>query len=1073
MKISAFALVCVLPLVFAAAATAQPFENGSVVGQVPDRVVVTLREGVSIDPDKAAGAATGVASIDGLVRRFQVRGVEALYAPMLPRVEQRYQLALQAGKANGRLDLGPLARTFAFDFPAEMGLGNVLAAFAALPEVAEARAVDICRNYAFLPNDPGIAANQWYLRNMNAGGGDVRAVGAWNQTLGDSNVVIAIIDSGVHWKHPDLGGPHPDKVNGAIWTNWAEYYGTPGVDDDGNGRVDDIRGWDFVNLPANQGWPDEDVVGQDNDPSDYEGHGTACAGTAAAITNNGIGIAGTAPGCKIMALRAGWLPNGSTQGVVRMDFVSQAMIYAAGNGANVINASWGSTSYLSGAVSTCQGVGILIVTAAGNDNTDGDAGLGVPSYLSTAPGVLAVAATGPNDTKASFSNYGSWVEISAPGTGIYTTSYNASTQASTYATVQGTSFSSPITAGAAALVWSANPGFTYTQVANLLMSSADNLDALNPVYAGKLGAGRVNLLKALGDNLHRYPSEFPTLYDALNSAAAGDTVGMVGGAVVTEAITLPNRGVKLVGGYQGDYLSRDPLGNPSVLQGTLGSSVLRFLGGVGPDTEVDGFRIQGGGGLVFAGIPYFARYGAGIMLNATSPTLRNLHVTGNSAGSGTELGCGGGIALYNSSALLENVLVEGNTAVLGAGIFAYQSTATLVGCTIRDNVAITDNPGQPARGGGLHALDSDLTLVDCVVSGHADLLDGGGIYVAGYNTATDLVMTGGEISGNTFSGKGGGLYQAGGTVELRRVTMAGNLKSAAATFSNGGGFYLGGADATLDSLVLTGNDAHAGGGGMFDLCPQATLSNSLVTGNSAAFYGGGLVGQNNTAVTVAGNTIAGNAAPGAGGGGLYLSGGSHTIGNNIIAQNTGGAGYANGVALISGSASFACNDVFGNAGAAYSGVADPTGTAGNIAVDPLFCAADNFNLRASSPCHPDNSGGCGLIGALGGNCGLSAVPGQDNTVPTAFRVEQAFPNPFNPQTTIRFALPESGHTVVSIFDIKGRRVRNLVNDMLPAAVHAVTWSGRDDEDRQVAAGVYFYLVTSGDHRAVGRMALVK
>ncbi|MFO7607640.1 MAG: S8 family serine peptidase [Candidatus Krumholzibacteriia bacterium] len=1073
MKMPLFLVVCALVLACAAAAAAQPFENSSVVGQVPDRVVVTLREGVTIDPAKAAGGTTGVAALDGLVQRFQVRKVEALYADLLPAVERRIARARHEGKAGAPADLGALARTVAFDFPAAMGLQNVLAAFAALPEVAEARAVDICRNYAFLPNDPGIANSQWYLRNMNVGGGDIRAIGGWNQTLGDSNVVIAIIDSGVHWNHPDLGGPHPDKVNGAIWTNWDEYYGTPGVDDDGNGRVDDIRGWDFVDLPASQGYPDEDVTGQDNDPSDYDSHGTNCAGVAAAITNNGIGIAGAAPGCKIMALRAGWLPNGSTQGVVRMDFVSQAMIYAAGNGADVINASWGSTSYLANAVTSCQNAGILIVTAAGNDDTDGDVGLGVPSYLSTRSGVLAVAATGPDDGKASFSNYGTWVEISAPGTGIYTTAYNSSTQGSTYATVQGTSFSSPLTAGAAALIWSANPGFTYTQVANLLMSSADNLDAVNPAYAGLLGAGRVNVLKALGDNLHRYPAEFPTMYDALNSAAAGDTVGMVGGDVVTETAVVPRRGVKLMGGYAADFLSRDPVGNPTVLQGTLGSSVLRFLGGVGPDTEVDGFRIQGGGGLVFGGIPYFARYGAGVMLNATSPTLRNLHVTGNSAGSTSDLGCGGGIMLYNSSALLENVLVEGNTAVLGAGIFAYQSTATLVGCTVRDNIAITGHISQTARGGGLHVLDSDLTLVDCVVSGHAGLTDGGGIYAAGYNATTDLVLSGGEISGNSATGKGGGLYHSGGTVELRRVTVAGNVRAAGATFSNGGGFYVTGADAVLDSLVVEGNDAHAGGGGMFDLCPQATLSRSVVTGNTGVFYGGGLASQNNTAVTVAGNTVVGNDGTSGGAGGLYLVGASHAIDHNIVAQNTGGASYANGVALISGAATFACNDVFGNTGAQYSGVADPTGTAGNIAADPLFCAVDNLNLQAASPCRPENSGGCGLIGALGEGCGQSSVPGQDGAVPTAFRVDQAFPNPFNPRTTIRFALPEAGHTVVSIFDVKGRRVANLLSGMLPAQVHEVTWTGRDDQDRQVAAGVYFYLVTSGDHRAVGRMALVK
>ncbi len=227
-----------------------------------------------------------------------------------------------------------------------MDLDEVEAAYEALPEVEQVRFVDICKMYdAYLPNDPGIAGQQWYLRNTNVGGGDIRALGGWAEALGDSNIVVCILDSGVDWHHPDLGGTHPDKVNGAIWTNWTEYYGSAGVDDDGNGFIDDIRGWDFVNGVT--GWPDEDTQTPDNDPMDYESHGTNCSGCVAAITNNGIGIAGTAPGCKIMAVRAGWLPDGDGQGVVRMDWASQGIVYAANNGAKIINCSWGSASSLS------------------------------------------------------------------------------------------------------------------------------------------------------------------------------------------------------------------------------------------------------------------------------------------------------------------------------------------------------------------------------------------------------------------------------------------------------------------------------------------------------------------------------------------------------------------------------------------------------------------------------------------------------------------------------------------------------------------------------------------------------
>ena len=486
-KLTLTALVATL--LCAAFAFAQPYENSSVIGQVQDRVVITVKSGVKMNLEKSGDdILVGVPALDNLNKQFRVQGMEQLHAGQTNNLKSK-SLAEQA------------LRVWAVDFPEEMGLKNVQAAYQALDEVEEVRLVDICKMYdAYLPDD--IHGSQYYLRNTTLGGADIRAVGAWNNAMGDSNIIVAIIDSGVDWNHPDLGGSHPDKVNGAIWTNWAEYYGTAGVDDDANGKFDDIRGWDFVNVDPTQGWPDEDVRNQDNDPSDYGGHGTACAGCVAPLTNNGTGIAGTAPGCKIMALRAGYLPNGESQGVVRMDFVSQAIYYAVNNGAKIINASWGSSSFIAGSVNTALNEGVLIVSAAGNDNSSDN-----PPYLGTRTGVLAVAATDDEDQKASFSNYGSWVEISAPGVDIYTTYFNRNTQSSTYTTIDGTSFSSPITAGAAALIWSANPGWTYQQVSSALTENVDTIAS----FSGLLGTGRVNLLKALGDTENRYPRGIPHL----------------------------------------------------------------------------------------------------------------------------------------------------------------------------------------------------------------------------------------------------------------------------------------------------------------------------------------------------------------------------------------------------------------------------------------------------------------------------------------------------------------------------------------------------------------------------------
>lgn len=1049
-------LIAVLSLMLGSnLAGAQPYENSSVIGQVQDRVVITVKAGTKMAFEKSDGVVrVGVPGLDTLSERFSVKDMEHMYEGM-------------TNNLKSKADQDILDRVWAVDFPTDMDLKTVQAAYAALPEVEEVRLVDICKMYdAYLPDD--IATNQYYLRNTNLGGGDLRAVGAWNQALGDSNIIVAVADSGVDWHHPDLGGTHPDKVNGALWTNWVEYYGNPNLDDDGNGKIDDIRGWDFVNVSSDDGWPGEDVTFADNDPMDFESHGTMCAGCVTAITNNGTGIAGTAPGVKVMAIRVGWLPAGETGGVVRMDFASQGILYAVNNGAKIFNASWGSSSYLSMSVTAAQNAGLLIITAAGNDDSSLD-----PSYLSTRSGVIAVAATDANDVRASFSNYGSWVEIAAPGVGIYSTHYTSSTQTSDYASWNGTSFASPITAGAAALLWSANPAMNYAGITGLLMNNTDNIDTINPSFAGQLGTGRVNMLKALGDNQHRYPSEFPTLFDAINCAVDGDVVAIEGGITVDGPMVVLGRDVEIQGGFSADYSTREPVTNPTILQGNLANTVLKFFGTVDQNTVVDGFRIQGGGGLAFSGIPYTGVYGGGVQLHNVSPTLRNLDITGNSAGSTSTLGLGGGIMFNNSSAVLENVHVHDNTGLYGAGIFINNSTPTLTDCVIENNAVITDNFSFDPLGGGLHAVNSTVSMTNCTVSGHTDCLSGGGIYTSDASTVN---MTGGSIDNNAAEISGGGLFLMGGSLNMHGVAVSDNSNLPASTFMAGGGIYAEAASVSLDSLTVTGNYGNAGGGAVFKSCTLADVSNSVFSGNTGQYFGGAMHYNTTTGGTISGNTIVENEATFSGGAGIYVQGNVPDMNNNIVAFNIGGASFGNGVAVSAEPASYVCNDVFGNANSDYTGMADPTGTNGNISVDPLFCdlAAGDLSLNNASLCSETHSGSCGLIGALSETCGgggESAVP--DGAIPLAFKVEQNFPNPFNPSTTIRFALPSAAHTRVVIFDLAGRKVKTLVDDMMAAQSHEAVWTGKDESGRAVSAGVYFYRVSSGDHLSVGRMALIK
>jgi subtilisin family serine protease len=350
----------------------------------------------------------------------------------------------------------------------------------------------------YYPNDQYFAL-QWGLNEV--GDHDVNAPEAWDVERGDSSIVVAIVDTGVDWSHPDLGGV-PPYTGGNIWTNWREFYGSPGVDDDHNGFIDDVRGWDFVDAyPDAPGYGSEDAATPDNDPSDFFGHGTHVAGIVAAVTGNNTGVASLANRCKVMPVRAGWATygrGGAPEGVVLMDFCAEAIFYAVRNGARIINCSWGNDSSggLAVAVDSAIARGAIVVVSAGNDAGS----LQNTNYLSTRGDCFVVAATDSNDVKEPDSNYGTWIDFCAPGAGVVSTYYNSSDPlypAHWYAYMTGTSMAAPFVSALSALLLSKNPLLTRSKVKSIISSTCDPIDALNPGFAGKLGAGRINAYAAL------------------------------------------------------------------------------------------------------------------------------------------------------------------------------------------------------------------------------------------------------------------------------------------------------------------------------------------------------------------------------------------------------------------------------------------------------------------------------------------------------------------------------------------------------------------------------------------------
>jgi subtilisin family serine protease len=337
---------------------------------------------------------------------------------------------------------------------------------------------------------------------------DVHAHEAWELERGSDTAIIAVVDTGVLFRHKDLRNniwinPYEDLDGDMIIYDSTDL---DHIDNDGNGYIDDFHGYDFFSGGSEPAWPGEDANGPDNDPSDFNGHGTHCAGIAAGVMNNDRGIAslggGWGPslggrGVQIMCLRAGYsAPHpdyGYETGYLVMSAVAQAITYAADNGADVITYSAGSslTSALSDAYDWAMANGLVFSVSAGNDNND------TPSYLAGRPGTLAVAATTGSDVKASFSNYGTWVSVSSPGTGIFSTYSNH--YAEDYEYLSGTSMAAPLVGGLAAFLKSHFPNADKSVIDTMIINNTDNIDAENPFYVGLLGSGRINAYNCLAN----------------------------------------------------------------------------------------------------------------------------------------------------------------------------------------------------------------------------------------------------------------------------------------------------------------------------------------------------------------------------------------------------------------------------------------------------------------------------------------------------------------------------------------------------------------------------------------------
>ncbi len=471
-------------------------------GQEPTvRLLVKVRAPLARDVESALPLASmalvpgqsGNPNVETFLSRHGARKIAPLY-PDIVRIKKvnglsdfeiasavRQAFAKRAVRLHAAFQPPEISRTYVLEIDRALSgnLNAVLSDLKADPNVEYAEK-DHLYSGNLTPNDPYFSSFGSWGQNYDDLWGikKIGAPAAWDTSTG-TGVIVAVVDTGIDYNHPDIAGN--------VWINSKEIAGN-GIDDDNNGYVDDVRGWNFVGASFQS-------PQQSNDPIDHNGHGTHVAGTIAAVGNNGIGVIGVAWNAHVMAVK-----GLDDSGTGTDSTLGPAILYAANNGADIVSASWGGPEFsqtIADAITYAYDLGAVIVVAAGNNSEDAR-----DFYPAALPNVITVAASDSNDNLASFSNFGSKIDVAAPGVDILSLQAAGSTLGPVvspgYMRLSGTSMATPHVSGLAALILSQHPAYSNEDVRQVLRVSATDLG--DPGYDLSYGYGRINASAALGVN---------------------------------------------------------------------------------------------------------------------------------------------------------------------------------------------------------------------------------------------------------------------------------------------------------------------------------------------------------------------------------------------------------------------------------------------------------------------------------------------------------------------------------------------------------------------------------------------
>ncbi|MEE9553721.1 MAG: S8 family serine peptidase, partial [candidate division Zixibacteria bacterium] len=955
---------------------------------------------------------------------------------------------------------------------------------------------DYFHYFDYVPDDPLISS--WYhLTN-------VEAYLAWDFIRGDSTdrAVIGIVDSGVYYDHPDLEPNmwinEPEDIDGdGIFTS-ADING---IDEDDNGYIDDVVGYDLAMSDNN---PEEPIPW----------HGTHVAGCATMATDNGYGGAGVGWAARIMAVKVARdnNPNSISHGYA-------GIIYAAENGANVINLSWGrGGGYSQGeqnVINTAYDLGVVVVAAAGNDNSSSR------HWPSAYEHVVAVAATDINDEKASFSNFGDWVAVSAPGNNI-----NSTWDHDSFTAASGTSMASPVAAGVVCLIRSANPRWSVDEIVARLLETADNIDDINPGYEGLLGTGRVNAAAAIGQEL--FPRLDISRVDITLTEDDGDDV-LNPGESFEIVVTIENAWADAFN-VEGTLRSTGPF--------TINDSTATF-------GDING----NGGSSDNSDSPYTVTVAQDALIGDHQLTLA-LTADGYSAESEITVyvslqqqGFPGDIPdNIESSPLIFDVDQDGDKEIIISAndhnFYSFEHDGSITegwpqavndiapnGAAIGD----IDNDGDfeivgAAKSGNIYVWDPDGSPVDgfpynggpiMFATPSLEDIDGSGdleIITAGFGSRKVFVV---DHDGSDYPGwpfQGTAVFY--GSVALADMDNDELPEIIACDFDgvvyvwNGDQTYVDGFPVTLSGPIQASPSvADVDGDGNLNIIVPTFSGDLFVLDNDGSVLSGWpvsvesnvksspslgdidndghleiLMGDNNGALHV----YNANGQPQ---GGFPINTGGSISGSPVIGDING-----DGISDIVVGSSDGFIYAFGGSGNPLPNFPIPTISGGSIIGSAGLADLDNdgdaeivvgvrspgnnlevidYKDEISSDDFPWPIYGRDIFRTAYYGDFITDIEDDIISSPIVFELLNNYPNPFNGNTIIRFSIPAASGVELSIFDLLGRKLRTLVSDRLEIGTHEFVWDGSDNVGNAVASGVYFYNLKYGEKSITKRMVMLK